>query len=98
VLAELLELAHGIEESDPVDVAFAQEQLRLLGAAIDRIERSDAERGRVDATPSTQRLRSLVDRIRADVGGGHVRAIGGLERQVRCYVRWRSTNGAALER
>jgi hypothetical protein len=90
--AHMLELARRFEGMSPVDVPGAQEQLNSLQRAVDQVERWDAELGISRADDCGARLRSLVERIRDDVAGGHVVAVRGLERQVRCYLQRRAAS------
>jgi len=94
VAAEILDLARRIEGMTPVDVPCVREHLHSLQRAMDQMDRWDAELGDSDANESGMRLRSLVARISDDVAGGHVVAISGLERQVRCYLQRRSESRA----
>jgi hypothetical protein len=88
--AEMLDLARRIESMTPVDVLCAREHLLSLHRAMDEVDRWDAELGHAGADEAASGLQSLVARISDDVAGGHVVAIRGLERQVRCYLQRRS--------
>jgi hypothetical protein len=90
--AQMLELARRCEGMSPVDVARAQEHLAALRRAMDHVERWDAELGFSGADDAGARLRSLVARISDDVASGHVVAVRGLERQVRCYLQRRAAS------
>ena len=96
--AQMLELARRCEGMSPVDAAGAQEHLTALRGAMDQVERWDAELGFSVADDAGARLRSLVARISDDVASGHVVAVRGLERQVRCYRLRRATSERALLR
>jgi hypothetical protein len=93
--AVILDLARRIEGMTPVDVPTMREHLLSLQRAMDRVDRWGAELGDSDTNESGTRLRSLVARISDDVAGGHVVAISGLERQLRCYLQRRSESRAA---
>jgi hypothetical protein len=88
--AQMLELARRCEGMSPVDVPGAQEHLNALRGAMDQVERWDAALGFARADDSGARLRSLIARISDDVASGHVLAVRGLERQVRCYLQRRA--------
>ena len=90
--AQMLELARRCEGMSPVDVPGAQEHLSELRLAMDQVERWDAALGFARADDSGARLRSLVARISDDVASGHVVAVRGLERQVRCYLQRRAAS------
>jgi len=87
--ADLLELAHSVEQCVPADIERAQECLRSLQAALSVHEhhaRTRASSGQLDPSSDAERLRALVARIAYDVAGGHVLGVNGLERQIRYYV------------
>ena len=88
--ARMLELARRIEGMRPVDVSCAEEHLMALHRVVEQAQRQYAADGFSGAQDSGARLCSLVARISDDVAGGHVVAVGGLERQVRCYLRRRA--------
>jgi hypothetical protein len=96
--AQMLELARRCEGMNPVEVATAQEHLAALRGAMDQVERWDAELGFSGADDAGARLRSLVARISVDVASGHVVAVRGLERQVRCYLQRRAMSERVLLR
>jgi hypothetical protein len=92
--AEILDLARRIESMAPVDASCVREHLHSLQCAMDRMDQWDAELGDSSTDELGTRLRSLVARISDDVAGGHVVAISGLERQVRCYLQRRTESRA----